>query len=211
VTDAPLLGDVIAVLDALYDPRTAQEWDAVGLVTGDPDQPVRRVLFAVDPVDVVIDEAVAWGADLLVTHHPLLLRGVVATTTRRAGQSRPSSVRVALPTRTPMSRGGVSDALAAARYRRRAAAAADRGAGWTRSWFVPPDAVEAVVDAMTAAGGPARRLERAAFAAGLAHSAATGRTRPLASRRHRTVRETRLEMVAPPRCRGRGGLQAVHP
>ena len=34
------------------------------------------MLFAVDPVQAVIDEAVDWGADLLVTHHPLLLRGV---------------------------------------------------------------------------------------------------------------------------------------
>ena len=73
---ASRLADVVAVLDGLYDPRWAEDWDAVGLVTGDPDQPVRRVLLAVDPVQAVIDEAVAWGADLLVTHHPLLLRGV---------------------------------------------------------------------------------------------------------------------------------------
>ena len=45
-----LVGDAVAVLDELYDPRWAESWDAVGLVTGDPDQPVRRVLLAVDPV-----------------------------------------------------------------------------------------------------------------------------------------------------------------
>lgn len=41
------------------------------------------MLFAVDPVAAVIDEALEWGADLVVTHHPLLLRGVhsVAATT----------------------------------------------------------------------------------------------------------------------------------
>jgi dinuclear metal center YbgI/SA1388 family protein len=46
---------------------------------------VRRILFAVDPTLGVIDEAVSWDADLLVTHHPLLLRGVhsVATTTAK--------------------------------------------------------------------------------------------------------------------------------
>jgi putative NIF3 family GTP cyclohydrolase 1 type 2 len=77
------LSDVVGVLDRRYDPRGAESWDAVGLVTGDPDQPVRRVLLAVDPVQEVVEEAVAWGADLLVTHHPLLLRPVhgVATTT----------------------------------------------------------------------------------------------------------------------------------
>ena len=73
---APTLSRVVALLEARYPPSTAEDWDAVGLVTGDPAAPVRKVLFAVDPVAAVIDEAVAWGADLLVTHHPLLLRGV---------------------------------------------------------------------------------------------------------------------------------------
>ena len=50
MTEAVTLADVVGVLDRLYDPRWAEDWDAVGLVTGDPDQPVRRVLLAVDPV-----------------------------------------------------------------------------------------------------------------------------------------------------------------
>ena len=77
------VGDAVEVLERAYDPRWAESWDAVGLVTGDLDQPLRRVLLAVDPAPAVVDEAVAWSADLLVTHHPLLLRGVhgVATTT----------------------------------------------------------------------------------------------------------------------------------
>jgi dinuclear metal center YbgI/SA1388 family protein len=53
-------------------------------VTGDLDQPVRRVLFALDPTLAVIDEAREWGADLLVTHHPLLLRGVHSVATSSA-------------------------------------------------------------------------------------------------------------------------------
>lgn len=79
----PTLADVVDALDALYPPSTAEGWDAVGLVAGDPAAPVRRVLFAVDPVAAVVDETVEWGADLLVTHHPLFLRGVhsVAATT----------------------------------------------------------------------------------------------------------------------------------
>ena len=70
------LREVIAALDARYDPALAESWDAVGLVCGDPDEPVGRVLFAVDPTDVVVDEVLATGADLLVTHHPLLLTPV---------------------------------------------------------------------------------------------------------------------------------------
>lgn len=79
----PTLGRVVRTLDELYPPSTAEDWDAVGLVAGDPDAPVRKVLLAVDPVEEVADEALAWGADVLVTHHPLFLRPVhsVAATT----------------------------------------------------------------------------------------------------------------------------------
>lgn len=70
------LVDVIAALEARYDPALAEAWDAVGLVCGDPAEPVRRVLFAVDPTTDVVDEVLEVGADLLVTHHPLLLSPV---------------------------------------------------------------------------------------------------------------------------------------
>lgn len=82
-TTAPTLAQVVRALDGLYPPSTAEGWDAVGLVAGDPAAPVRKVLFAVDPVTAVVDQAIEWGADLLVTHHPLFLRGVssVAATT----------------------------------------------------------------------------------------------------------------------------------
>lgn len=77
------LADVVAALEDLYPPTTAEGWDAVGLVVGDPAAHVHKVLFAVDPVAEVVDEALDWGADLLVTHHPLFLRPVhsVAATT----------------------------------------------------------------------------------------------------------------------------------
>jgi len=76
------LDEVTGMLDGWYDPSWAEGWDAVGLVCGDPDQPVSRVHLAVDPAPAVVDEALAWGADLLVCHHPLLLtpvHGVPAT------------------------------------------------------------------------------------------------------------------------------------
>jgi dinuclear metal center YbgI/SA1388 family protein len=66
----------VAALEAAYPPGLAQDWDAVGLVCGDPGEPVGRVVIAVDPTPAVVEEALANGADLLVTHHPLLLRGV---------------------------------------------------------------------------------------------------------------------------------------
>ncbi|SED44342.1 Nif3-like dinuclear metal center hexameric protein [Rhodococcus koreensis] len=70
------LADVIATLDAAYPPALAESWDSVGLVCGDPDDTVATVTVAVDPTAAVVDEAIAAGADLLLVHHPLLLRGV---------------------------------------------------------------------------------------------------------------------------------------
>ena len=79
------LAEIVALLDRWYDPAWAEPWDAVGLVCGDPDDEVRSVLFAVDPVEAVVDEALALGVDLLVVHHPLLLSPVssVAATTAK--------------------------------------------------------------------------------------------------------------------------------
>jgi dinuclear metal center YbgI/SA1388 family protein len=79
------LREVLEVVEHLYPPHTAQSWDRVGLVTGDPQQPVRRIHLAVDPTLAVIEEARDLGADLLLTHHPLLLRGVhgIATTSAK--------------------------------------------------------------------------------------------------------------------------------
>jgi dinuclear metal center YbgI/SA1388 family protein len=68
--------DVVAALEIAYPPGLAEGWDAVGLVCGDPQSAVQRVLFCVDPVESTVDEAADFGAQLLVAHHPLLLRGV---------------------------------------------------------------------------------------------------------------------------------------
>lgn len=114
------LSHVITVLEELYPPAWAEPWDAVGLVCGDPDQEVGRVLFAVDPVAAVVDEALEWGADLVVTHHPLLLRGVhsvAATTPKGRLVHRMITNGIALHTaHTNADRAdpGVSDALARA-------------------------------------------------------------------------------------------------
>ncbi|MGW6059328.1 Nif3-like dinuclear metal center hexameric protein [Streptomyces sp. NPDC055189] len=116
----PRLSEVIAALDALWPAELAESWDAVGTVCGDPDAEVSRVLFAVDPVQDIVDEAVKLGAQLLVTHHPLYLRG---TTTVSAGTFKGRVVHdlikndVALHvahTNADRADPGVSDALAGA-------------------------------------------------------------------------------------------------
>lgn len=114
------LRTVIRTLESAYDPATAESWDAVGLVCGDPAQPVRKVLFAVDPVTAVAEEALDWGADLIVTHHPLYLRGVTsvaATTAKGRIVHRLIRANVGLytaHTNADVADPGVSDALARA-------------------------------------------------------------------------------------------------
>jgi dinuclear metal center YbgI/SA1388 family protein len=73
-----VLAEVLTTIDRLWPLGGAESWDAPGLVTGDPDAPVERILLAVDAVAATIDEAVDAEADLLIAHHPLLLRGVTS-------------------------------------------------------------------------------------------------------------------------------------
>lgn len=79
----PSLSDVMLAVEELWPQSLAEDWDAVGLVVGQPGAPVSRILFAVDPTAEVIAEAADWGADLIIAHHPLFLRAVnsVAATT----------------------------------------------------------------------------------------------------------------------------------
>lgn len=112
------LSQIIALLDARFPRDTAEAWDAVGLVAGDPSRPVERVMFAVDPVAAVIDEAIEWGANLLVTHHPLLLKpvhSVAATGFKGAAIHRLIEAGCALyvaHTNADIAERGVADALA---------------------------------------------------------------------------------------------------
>jgi dinuclear metal center YbgI/SA1388 family protein len=114
----PTLGEVVDLLHGWYPPTAAAEWDAVGLAAGDPGADVRRILLAVDPVLPTAEEAADCRADLLLTHHPLFLRGVhgVAETTPK-GRTLATLTRAGcglLTAHTNADHGspGVSDALA---------------------------------------------------------------------------------------------------
>jgi dinuclear metal center YbgI/SA1388 family protein len=150
----------VAALEALYDPSWAEDWDAVGLVAGDPDAPADEAVFAIDPVAATVDEAVARGAKLLVTHHPLLLRavhGVPATDYKGRLVDRLVREGIALyvaHTNADVASPGVSDVLAGTLGVRDALPLApgppDDAAKIVV--YVPPDATDRVVDALSAAG-----------------------------------------------------------
>jgi dinuclear metal center YbgI/SA1388 family protein len=76
--DALTVSDVTRVAERLWPVSGAEEWDAIGLMAGDPLSRVERVHLTVDAVPDTADEAVELGADVLIAHHPLLLRGVTS-------------------------------------------------------------------------------------------------------------------------------------
>lgn len=113
------VADVVTVLDERYPPRTAESWDRVGLVLGRPDREVTKVLAVVDCVPETVAQAVDEGAQMIVAHHPLLLRGVssVAPTTYK-GRAVHDLIEAGIAlyvahTNADKANPGVSDALAA--------------------------------------------------------------------------------------------------
>jgi dinuclear metal center YbgI/SA1388 family protein len=154
------VGDVIGELERLYPASSAADWDAVGLVCGDPATPVRRILFAVDPTLAVVEEAKEYGADLVVTHHPLLLRGVhgVPATTAKGRivheLVRAGTALYVAHTNADLAAPGVSDALARVIGLENLTPLVSEPVQPTDKFvtFVPHERAHMVVDAMTAAG-----------------------------------------------------------
>lgn len=221
----PNLADVVSVLDAAYDPRTAEDWDAVGTAVGDPTAPVAKVLLAVDPVRAVVDEAVTWGADLLLTHHPLLLRGVhsVAATTPKGrvvhGLVRSGVALHTCHTNADSAVGGVSESLARTLgLRDLRPLAPDPVEPMDKiAVFVPHDSLDRLTQALVAAGAGAIGN----YAECRWVSTGTGSFRPLAGASPAVgqvgelehVPESRLEMVLHRRLRPRvlAALLDAHP
>lgn len=221
-----IVADLVAALERAYPPALAADWDAVGLVCGDPAEPVSSVLVAIDPVPATVDEALADGVQLLVTHHPLLLRGVhgIGADTPKGALVhqlvRGAAALFTAHTNADSADPGVSDALAAA-------------LGLTVEGPLVPAASPALDKIVTfVPTGPALRAVHAALSDAGAGAlgdyshcsfatAGTGQFRPLAGAhpaigevgKLERVAETRLEMVLP---RGRraavvAALRVAHP
>ena len=218
------LSEIIGVLDAAYPPRLAADWDSVGLVCGDPDEPVETVTVAVDATAAVVAEVPDRG--LLLAHHPLLLRGVdtVAASTAKGAllhqMIRTGRALFTAHTNADSASPGVSDALADA-------------LGLTVEEVLQPISVGAGVDkwVVFVPADNADALREAMFAAGAGHIGdysncswsvpGTGQFLPTegASPAIGTVGnvervpEDRVEMIAPKRLRAhvQAALRTAHP
>lgn len=67
-----ILGDIIEQLQRVAPEDFAQDWDNVGLLVGDRRQEIQRIYIALDADEAAIAQAKAHGAELLLTHHPLI-------------------------------------------------------------------------------------------------------------------------------------------
>jgi len=216
---------LVDVLEAAYPPELAQDWDAVGLVCGDPAEEVDTVLFAVDATEAVVSEALDCGAQALVVHHPLLLRGVTGVgvdTAKGALLHRLIRAGCALftaHTNADAAHPGVSDALAAR-----------LGVQVSGPLDAEPECWDKVIT-MVPVGADSAQVKATLFAAGAgklgAYSEAaftvtgTGQFRPGEGAqptigtvdRLELVREDRIEVVAPRRRRSEviAALLAAHP
>ena len=222
------LAEIVAMLDDWYDPAWAEPWDAVGLVCGDPDDEVRSVLFAVDPVETVVDEALELGVDLLVVHHPLLLSGVssvAATTAKGRVVHRLLRGGVALltaHTNADVPADGVNACIARTLGLQGATVLEPTGGGVGPALdklvtFVPPEHVDALRAALVGAGaGALGAYDSCTFS-----TPGEGRFRPLAGAdpalgrvgEVEVVGEVRLETLYPRAGRAAvvDALRAAHP
>lgn len=216
---------VVNALEAAYPPALAESWDHVGLICGDPAAAVTEVAFALDCTQEVAEAAVATGAQLLVVHHPLLLRGVhsVAADTPKgkvihtllAG----GCALFAAHTNADSARPGVSDKLAELVGIEPGRPIKPVLLDATDRWgvHVPPSAAATLKQALFDAGaGAIGNYRECAFS-----FEGTGEFTPVegahptdgAVGTHFTADEIRVEFVAPARLRRRlvDTLRAQHP
>ncbi len=220
-----VLAELIDLLQTRYPPDLAESWDSVGLVCGDPADAVTAVLTCVDVTGAVVDAAVGGGFELVVAHHPLLLRGVdtVGAHTPKGRLVhrliRSGCALYTAHTNADVARPGVSDALADALGLDDLRPLRPTPGSQIDKWavFVPVADTARVATAMFAAGaGAIGDYSQCQWSV-----TGTGRFRPGVEARPaigtvgkvETVVEDRLEMVAP---RGRrdavlSALRGSHP
>ena len=108
--------EILALLEEHFPTALAESWDNVGLLIGDGEAAVTGVELALDVTDGVIDSALSHGANLIVTHHPVIFGGL----RRLEAGSLPHRLAagglsvISMHTNLDIAQGGVNDCLAAA-------------------------------------------------------------------------------------------------
>jgi dinuclear metal center YbgI/SA1388 family protein len=205
----PTLAAVIACLEELAPPSFAASWDNIGLLLGDRDARVKRLMTCLTVTPESAAEAVEAKAQLIVTHHPILFRPVQRLTTATPegrmvlGLARAGVAVYSPHTAFDNSRGGINDAIAA-RLGLTEVVALRRGDGPRQCKvviFVPDKDLRPVSDAMFAAGaGHIGEYSQCSFRlAGTGTFYGSDASNPAVGQKGRRedVSEWRLEVVCP--------------
>ena len=115
------VADILKYIESIAPPYMAESWDNVGLLCGRKEKPVKKILVALDPFASVIEEAIREGADLIVTHHPLIFRDNLMAVNEDTQTGRNlltlmehGIAAINAHTNLDLAPGGVNDVLAAA-------------------------------------------------------------------------------------------------
>ena len=108
------VGDIIRFMNRIAPFERAEKWDNSGLLAGDENQPVKKVMLALDAADWVIAEAAEKKADLLITHHPAFFDAFKRVTAPGKAYRlvRNGIALISAHTNLDIAAGGVNDALA---------------------------------------------------------------------------------------------------
>ena len=162
------------LVDGLYPESSAASWDNVGLQVGDPAWPVDRVMVTLDVTSAVIEEAAAVEGTLVLAHHPLLFRPLASLTpdtasgrtALAAAAARVAVLAVHSNLDIAIDGAGTSQPVAdvLGLVDRRPLTTEPATTSYKLVTFVPTAHVDAVIDAMAAAGaGTIGDYERCAF------------------------------------------------
>ena len=199
--------DVVTALESLAPPSLAAEWDNVGLLVGDSQASVRKILFCIDLTEPVMEEAIGLKAEMVMAYHPPIFKGL----SRLTAQQSPVVYRAArrglsvysMHTALDAAVGGTNDVLAGllglsgcvplepAVQRQQCKIVV----------FVPPDDLSGVAEAAFSAGAGriGNYYDCAFFAHGIGSFCGGKGSHPTLGHagRHEATEELRLEVIAP--------------
>lgn len=188
----PTVGEIEQAIFEIAPRECAQDWDNIGLLVGKPDREVQKVLVALDITESVVEEAHRWGADLIVSHHPVIFHEQKSVTDRDVVGRRVLALieygisAICMHTNLDCAEGGVNDVLAQALGIREPERFTGEGVGrcgWRAEPMALPDFVQLVsrtlncngvryadagrpVHRVAVGGGACGEFEEAAIAAG---------------------------------------------
>jgi dinuclear metal center YbgI/SA1388 family protein len=201
------VADVVRVLETLAPRALAEEWDNVGLLVGDRQRRVTKLLVCVDAGEDVLAEALKAGAQMILAHHPVIFKSLARVTAEDSPvvhEAVRSGVAIyAAHTNLDNAAGGTNDVLADALVlgERRAITPLVRRDQCKLAVFTPPEDVSRVADAAFDAGaGQVGNYNRCAFLVhGLGSFCPQPGAKPAVGRtgRQEVVEELRLEVVCP--------------